>query len=93
LLNIEIISMSCSLSWSEWPDASAGIFEGLRSDAGEEMILEKNLFVEAILPGSILRELTEEEMNEYRRPFASAGEARRPTLTWPRQIPLGGEPA
>ncbi|MGI9463626.1 MAG: haloalkane dehalogenase, partial [Aestuariivirgaceae bacterium] len=68
-------------------------FEGMRSPAGEEMILEKNLFVEAILPGSILRKLTDEEMTEYRRPFTSPGEDRRPTLTWPRQIPIAGEPA
>lgn len=80
------------LQWSAWPDNARGIFEGLRSDAGEEMILEKNLFVEAILPNSILRDLSDEEMNEYRRPFAEAGEDRRPTLTWPRQIPLAGEP-
>lgn len=57
------------------------------------MILENNTFVEAILPGSILRDLTEEEMNEYRRPFLNKGEDRRPTLTWPRQIPIEGTPA
>ncbi|MEM9062681.1 MAG: haloalkane dehalogenase [Pseudomonadota bacterium] len=78
---------------TEWPEAARGIFGGLRSDAGEDMILQKNVFVERILPGSILRSLTDEEMNEYRRPFASSGEDRRPTLTFPRQIPLSGEPA
>ena len=56
------------------------------------MILEKNVFVENVLPGSILRDLTDEEMAEYRRPFAEPGEGRRPTLTWPRQIPISGEP-
>jgi len=61
--------------------------------AGEEVVLEKNVFVEALVPGSILRDLTEEEMNEYRRPFANVGEDRRPTLTWPRQIPIEGQPA
>ena len=80
------------LEWDEWPVAATGIFQGFRSDAGEEMILEKNLFVEAVLPASMIRDLTEEEMAEYRRPFVNAGEDRRPTLTWPRQIPLGGEP-
>jgi haloalkane dehalogenase len=65
----------------------------MRSPAGEEMILENNTFVEAILPGSILRDLTVEEMNEYRRPFLNKGEDRRPTLTWPRQIPIEGTPA
>ena len=81
------------LGWAEWPDAIKPVFQGLRSDAGEQMILEKNVFVERILPGSILRELEPEEMAEYRRPFAEGGEARRPTLTWPREIPLDGEPA
>lgn len=80
-------------SWDSFPEAPRAMFQGLRSEAGEEMVLQKNLFVEAILPGSILRELSEEEMAEYRRPFATAGEDRRPTLTWPRQIPIGGEPA
>lgn len=77
---------------TEWPEAARGIFGGLRSPAGEEMILQKNVFVERILPGSILRTLTDEEMAEYRRPFAEPGEDRRPTLTFPRQIPLSGEP-
>ena len=57
------------------------------------MVLEHNLFVERILPGGMLRHLTEEEMAHYRRPFAEAGEGRRPTLTWPRQVPFDGEPA
>lgn len=78
--------------WSEFPEAAAGIFQGFRSDAGEEMVLKKNLFVEAVLPGSISRDLTDEEMAEYRRPFQAEGEGRRPTLTWPRQIPIEGEP-
>ena len=81
------------MAWDEWPEPVRGIFQGLRSDAGEDMILKKNVFVERILPGSILRDLTDAEMEEYRRPFAQIGEARRPTLTFPRQIPLGGEPA
>ena len=79
--------------WDSFPEAPRAMFQSLRSEAGEEMVLEKNLFVEAILPGSILRDLNEEEMAEYRRPFANAGEDRRPTLTWPRQIPIGGDPA
>jgi haloalkane dehalogenase len=79
-------------SWDEWPDAARKLFQALRSPAGEEMILEKNVFVENILPGSILRKLTDAEMAVYRRPFEEAGEGRRPTLTWPRQIPIAGEP-
>lgn len=80
-------------SWDAFPAAARPIFEAMRSPAGEEMILENNTFVEAILPGSILRDLTVEEMNEYRRPFLNKGEDRRPTLTWPRQIPIEGTPA
>ncbi len=81
------------LTWDEWPDAARGVFQGFRSEAGEDMVLEQNVFVEQVLPGSILRDLSDDEMAEYRRPFAKAGEDRRPTLTWPRQIPLAGEPA
>ncbi len=81
------------MTWDEWPESIRPLFEGFRSDAGEDMVLEKNVFVERVLPGSVLRGLTDAEMAVYRRPFAEAGEARRPTLTWPRQIPLGGEPA
>ncbi len=81
------------ISWDEFPESARGLFESFRTPAGETMILERNLFVEAVLPGSILRTLSEEEMNEYRRPFSEPGESRRPTLTWPRQIPIDGEPA
>ena len=80
-------------SWADFPAEARPIFEGLRSPAGEAMVLEQNVFVERVLPGSILRQLTDEEMAEYRRPFLQPGEARRPTLTWPRQIPIDGEPA
>jgi haloalkane dehalogenase len=80
-------------SWNDWPEAARKIFQALRSPAGEDMILENNLFVETILPGSVVRGLTDAEMAVYRRPFMEAGEGRRPTLTWPRQIPIEGEPA
>ena len=80
------------VTWDEWPDAATQIFQGFRSPAGEDMVIEKNLFVEAVLPGSILRGLTPEEHAEYRRPFIEP-QHRRPTLTWPRQIPISGEPA
>ena len=81
------------VSWDEWPEAARGVFQGFRSSAGEEMVLDKNTFVERVLPGSILRDLSEEEMAVYRRPFQNSGEDRRPTLTWPRQIPIDGTPA
>jgi haloalkane dehalogenase len=67
--------------------------EALRTDAGETMVLQDNYFIETILPNAVLRTLSDEEMAEYRRPFREPGEGRRPTLTWPRQIPIDGEPA
>jgi haloalkane dehalogenase len=79
-------------SWDEWSPAATPIFQGFRSDKGEQMILDRNMFVERVLPGSVLRKLTEAEMAEYRRPFQQR-EDRWPTLTWPRQIPIAGEPA
>ena len=80
-----------SMKWEDWNEDARGIFQGFRSPAGEEMIIEKNLFIEAVLPGSILRKLSDEEMNEYRRPFKDK-KTRQPTLDWPRQIPLENEP-
>lgn len=80
------------LSWEQWPKAATPPFQAFRSEAGEKMILEENAFIEMVLPTSILRKLSDEEMEEYRRPFREPGEARRPTLTWPRQIPLAGTP-
>ena len=81
------------VTWAEWPEAARKIFQALRSPAGEEMVLQKNVFVERILPASVLRGLGEAEMAVYRRPYLEPGESRRPTLTWPRQIPIDGEPA
>ncbi|HEX9819055.1 MAG TPA: haloalkane dehalogenase [Methylomirabilota bacterium] len=79
--------------WTEWPEAACKVFQAMRSPAGEEMVLAKNVFVERILPASVLRGLTPEEMEHYREPFREPGESRRPTLTWPREIPIEGEPA
>jgi len=81
------------LTWAEWPENARKIFQGMRSPAGESLVLEKNVFVERILPGSVLRRLGEDEMRVYRGPWQAEGEARRPMLTWPREIPLDGEPA
>jgi haloalkane dehalogenase len=79
-------------SWDEWSAAAVPIFQGFRSDKGEAMILDRNMFIERVLPGSVLRKLTEAEMAEYRRPYLQAAD-RWPMLTWPRQIPISGEPA
>lgn len=81
------------VSWAEWPDAARGIFRAFRSETGEDMVLANNVFVEAVLPGSVLRTLTEQEMDVYRAPYREPGESRRPTLTWPREVPIDGEPA
>jgi haloalkane dehalogenase len=81
------------LAWVDWPEGSRRVFQGFRSAAGEEMILDRNMFVERVLPASVLRELTPAETAEYRRPFAQSREDRWPTLAWPRQIPIDGEPA
>jgi len=79
-------------AWEAMPLQARELFQALRSAAGEQMILEQNAFVEQLLPRSILRALTPEEHDEYRRPFREPGEGRRPTLSWPRQLPIGGEP-
>lgn len=80
------------VTWDEWPAPARPLFKAMRSPAGEEIILQKNMFIERILPGSVIRKLTDEEMAVYRRPYLQPGESRRPTLTWPRQIPIDGEP-
>ena len=79
------------VEWSEWPEAARGIFQGFRSEKGEDLVLTRNLFVEAVLPNSVIRKLTDEEMGHYRAP-CSTPDDRQPTLNWPRQIPIDGEP-
>ena len=81
------------MTWSEFPSDVREVFQGFRSPVGERMVLEQNIFVEGVLPAQIQRRLTDEEMGYYRRPFANPGEDRRPTLSWPRNIPIDGEPS
>jgi hypothetical protein len=78
-------------SWNSWPDVARDIFQAIRSDAGEELVLKKNLFVDRLLPNSIMRGLAPEEQDAYNMPYKEEGESRRPTLTWPREIPVEGE--
>ena len=79
--------------WDHWDKfGMRSVLQALRSDASEAMVLRDNFFIEQILPKAILRTLSAEEMTAYRRPFAEPGEGRRPTLTWPREIPIEGEP-
>jgi haloalkane dehalogenase len=79
--------------WADFPDDVVSMFQGFRSPAGEHMVLEQNLWIEGVLPALIQRQLSDEEMEHYRRPFASPGEDRRPTLSWPRHLPVEGDPA
>ena len=79
--------------WDDWPERARNVFQGMRSEAGEAMVLEKNIFIEGILPNAIIRDLSQEEHDTYRSPWSEPGEGRRPMLTWPRQIPIEGEPA
>lgn len=81
------------VTWDDWPESARNIFSGLRSEAGEEMVLVKNVFVERILPASVLKPLAENVVDVYRKPYLEVGESRRPTLTWPREIPIDGQPA
>ncbi len=78
------------MTWEQWPESVREVFRALRSEAGEEMVLEKNFFVGRILPEGVIRDLSDEELETYRRPYAEPGESRRPTLTWPPEIPLDG---
>lgn len=80
-------------SWDDWPAEAVALFQAIRSEAGEEMVLERNFFVEEVLPTEVLRGLSDEEMAVYRRPYLEPGESRRPTLTFPREVPVAGEPA
>lgn len=79
-------------SWSEWPEEAVAKFQAIRSPAGEQMVLEHNFFIEEVLPAGVLRELSEQEMAVYRRPYLEAGESRRPTLAWPQEIPVERRP-
>lgn len=86
-------AIAAPMRWLDLPEQGRAFFEAIRSPMGERMVLQENLFIEARLPGAVLRTLTAEEMDHYRRPFANRGEDRRPTLSWPRSLPLDGEPA
>ena len=81
------------LTWDVFSDEFENIFQTFRTPgAGYDLIVNKNFFVEQILPGGILRNLTEEEMNQYREPYKIA-ESRKPVWVWPNEIPIDGKPA
>jgi len=79
------------VSWADWPEGAVGIFKGFRSDKGEDLILKRNMFIEGVLPSSVIRKLSEKEMDAYRAPHLGSDD-RQPLLNWPRQIPIEGEP-
>lgn len=81
----------CPVNWEDWPEGARGIFQGFRSAKGEDLVLQRNMFVEAVLPSSVMRGLGDEEMQHYRAAFSTPDD-RQPTLNWPRQIPIEGEP-
>lgn len=89
---VHMEALAIPFMWDEFEPKVRELFRALRSPAGEELILKNNVFVEKVLPGGVIRELSDAEMAEYRRPFLNEGEDRRPTLSFPRQIPLDGEP-
>lgn len=86
-------SIVMPIGWEDFPEQVRDVFRAFRSPAGEQLVLKDNVFVEQVLPGAIMRPMTEAEMTVYRKPFLAEGEDRRPTLSWPRQIPIDGEPA
>ncbi len=79
------------LSWDDWPEIRKDLFRQFRSPMGEDLVLRDNFFIETI-QSRMLRNLTDEEMDTYREPYREPGESRRPTLTFTRECPIGGEP-
>jgi haloalkane dehalogenase len=86
-------ALGTPIQWADFPDDGRAAFQALRSPAGDEMVLADNMFVERLLPSAVLRDLSEEEMAHYRAPYLNPGEDRRPTLSWPRNLPIEREPA
>lgn len=84
--------MVAPLSWSDWPDNAVELFKAFRSPAGEDLVLRDNVFIEQVFPSAMLTRLDEADMEVYRAPYREPGESRRPTLTWPRQLPIEGQP-
>ncbi|MFQ5662797.1 MAG: haloalkane dehalogenase [Terriglobia bacterium] len=79
--------------WEVFPENFTGIFQAFRTpEVGWDLIVNKNMFVERILPAAVVRGLTDEEMNHYREPFKQP-ESRKPLWRWPNEIPIAGEPA
>jgi haloalkane dehalogenase len=84
-------SIVAKLTWRDFPGEFGQQLGRFRSPEGEQMVLEHNMFIEGVLPQLVMRQLSDEEMTHYRRPFASPGEDRRPALSWVRSLPVEGQ--
>ena len=89
---VHMEAIASPLGWSDIPEQARPLFNALRSPEGERLVLEENVFIEKILPQAVIRQLTEVELNQYRSPFRDPGEDRRAMLSWPRSLPIDGEP-
>ncbi|MBI4571552.1 MAG: haloalkane dehalogenase [Chloroflexi bacterium] len=79
-------------TWAEFPEQARGVFQGFRTpETGWDMVANRNMFVELVLPSAIVRKLSDEEMARYREPFPTP-ESRKPVWRWPNEIPIDGEP-
>ena len=90
---VHMEAVAVPMGWSDIPEPAHPLFRALRSPAGERMVLQDNIFIEHRLPAAVMRQFADEELDHYRQPFRNAGEDRRPTLSWPRNLPIDGEPA
>jgi len=89
---VHMEAIGAPLNWPDIPEYGHALFRALRSPEGERMVLEENIFIEKILPQAMIRQLTSDEWNHYRSPFRNSGEGRRALLSWPRSLPIEGEP-
>jgi haloalkane dehalogenase len=90
---VHMEAIVATMRWDDMPAVAQPRFRSVRSEKGEELVLQQNIFIEQSIVKGTMRPFTDDEMAEYRRPFLEPGEGRRPMLTWPRQLPIGGEPA
>ncbi|MCU1259389.1 MAG: haloalkane dehalogenase [Bryobacterales bacterium] len=90
---VHMEAIVAAMDWEDIPAPAQPRFRGVRSEEGEELVVQQNIFIEQSIVRGTMRPYTDAEMAEYRRPFLQPGEGRRPMLTWPRQLPIGGEPS
>jgi haloalkane dehalogenase len=90
---VHMEAIVATMNWEDIPARAQSRFRRVRSDEGEELVLQQNIFIEQSIVKGTMRSYADAEIAEYRRPFLQPGEGRRPMLTWPRQLPIGGEPS